>query len=47
MENVVVTPHAAAMTSECRAGNIDQLVENVLRLAAGETVLDRYLAVTD
>ena len=47
MENVVVTPHVAAMTSECRAGNIDQLVENVLRLAAGETVLDRYLAVTD
>lgn len=47
MENVVMTPHVAAMTSECRSGNIDQLVENVRRLAAGETVLDRYLAVAD
>jgi phosphoglycerate dehydrogenase-like enzyme len=47
MENVVTTPHVAAMTGECRVENIDQLAENVLRLTAGETILDRYLAVVD
>ncbi|WP_311170691.1 NAD(P)-dependent oxidoreductase [Halobellus ordinarius] len=45
LDNVVTTPHIAAMTTECRAGNIDQLVENVTRLWAGERILDRYVAV--
>lgn len=47
LENVVVTPHIAAMTSECRAENIDQLVENVTRLMAGDPVHDRYVATAD
>ncbi len=47
LENVVVTPHVAAMTAECRAENIDQLVENVTRLMAGEPVHERYVATTD
>jgi len=45
LENVVTTPHVAAMTDECRRGNIDQLAENVSRLFAGEPVLDRYVPV--
>lgn len=45
LENVVTTPHVAAMTDECRRGNIDQLAENVTRLFAGEPVLDRYVPV--
>ncbi|MFA1611629.1 NAD(P)-dependent oxidoreductase [Halobellus rubicundus] len=45
LDNAVLTPHIAAMTAECRAGNIDQLAENVTRLFAGEDVLDRYVPV--
>jgi phosphoglycerate dehydrogenase-like enzyme len=45
LENVVCTPHVAAMTAECRADNIDQLVENVRRLVDDRRVLDRYVAV--
>ncbi|MFD1599996.1 NAD(P)-dependent oxidoreductase [Halobellus rarus] len=45
LENVVTTPHIAAMTGACRRGNIDQLAENVTRLFAGESVLDRYVPV--
>jgi len=44
-ENVVTTPHIAAMTTTCRRGNIDQLAENVTRLAADADVLDRYVPV--
>ncbi|QCC49191.1 NAD(P)-dependent oxidoreductase [Halobellus limi] len=44
-DNVVTTPHIAAMTGECRRGNIDQLAENVTRLSAGDSVLDRYVPV--
>ncbi|WP_336023796.1 NAD(P)-dependent oxidoreductase [Halobellus salinisoli] len=44
-ENVVTTPHIAAMTTTCRRGNIDQLAENVTRLTSGEAVLDRYVPV--
>ncbi|WP_049986093.1 NAD(P)-dependent oxidoreductase [Halobellus rufus] len=44
-ENVVTTPHVAAMTTTCRRGNIDQLAENVTRLHAGHSVLDRYVPV--
>ncbi|SDX95085.1 NAD(P)-dependent oxidoreductase [Halobellus clavatus] len=45
LDNVVLTPHIAAMTSECRAGNIDQLAANVTRLFDGESILERYVAV--
>ncbi|MFB6090075.1 MAG: NAD(P)-dependent oxidoreductase [Halobellus sp.] len=45
LDNAVLTPHIAAMTAECRAGNIDQLAANVTRLFAGEEVLDRYVPV--
>jgi phosphoglycerate dehydrogenase-like enzyme len=45
LENVVTTPHVAAMTDECRRGNIDQLAENVTRLFTGDPVLDRYVPV--
>lgn len=45
LDNVVLTPHIAAMTSECRTGNIDQLAENVSRLFHSESILDRYVAV--
>jgi len=45
LDTVVTTPHIAAMTGECRRGNIDQLADNVTRLFAGESVLDRYVPV--
>jgi phosphoglycerate dehydrogenase-like enzyme len=45
LDNVVLTPHIAAVTAECRADNIDQLVENVRRLIEDRPVLDRYVAV--
>lgn len=44
LENVVTTPHIAAMTTECRQDNIDRLVTNVTRLFAGRSVPDRYVA---
>lgn len=47
LDNVVVTPHVAAMTSECRTENIDQLVDNVTRLMAGDPVHDHYVATVD
>lgn len=45
LDNLVLTPHVAAMTAECREDNIDQLVENVLRAVDDRPVLDRYVAV--
>jgi phosphoglycerate dehydrogenase-like enzyme len=45
LDNVVATPHIAAMTAESRSDNIDQLVANVLRLIDDRPVLDRYVAV--
>lgn len=47
MDNVVVTPHIAAVTTECRTDNIDQLTENVMQLFAGEEIHDRYVATRD
>lgn len=47
LDNVVATPHIAAMTAECRDENIDQLAKNVTRLMAGEPVHDRYIATAD
>lgn len=47
LENVVLTPHVAAMTTECRVENIDQLAANVTRLMAGESVNDRYVATAE
>ena len=44
LDNVVLTPHIAAMTAECRTENIDRLVTNVTRLMAGEPLHDRYIA---
>ncbi|MGQ4556195.1 NAD(P)-dependent oxidoreductase [Halobellus sp. GM3] len=45
LDNVVATPHVAAMTAECRRGNVDQLAANVMGLANGEPVFDRYVPV--
>lgn len=44
LENVVLTPHIAAMTAECRNENIAQLVENVSGILAGDHVPERYIA---
>lgn len=47
LENVVVTPHVAAVTSEARAKTIDRLAENVTRLVAGDPLADRYVASSE
>jgi D-3-phosphoglycerate dehydrogenase len=44
-DNVTVTPHVAARTTEASVGCIDRLTENVGHLLAGEPVPERYLAV--
>lgn len=44
-ENVVLTPHVAAMTDESRVDSIDRLVENTLRLLNGKSIPDHFVAV--
>lgn len=44
LDNVVLTPHVAAMTNESRAETIDTLAANVLAILEGEPVQDRYRA---
>lgn len=44
MDDVVVSPHIAAVTIEARTDNIHQLSENVRRIVAGEPVHERYVA---
>ena len=46
-DNVVVTPHVAAMTEESRAETIDTLAANVLAILDGEPVQGRYLATPE
>ncbi|MFB6077751.1 MAG: NAD(P)-dependent oxidoreductase [Halarchaeum sp.] len=43
-ENVVVTPHVAAMTRQTREETIDQITANVRALTSGERLDERYLA---
>lgn len=44
MDDVVVSPHIAAVTTEARTDNITQLSENVRQIVAGEAVHERYVA---
>jgi D-3-phosphoglycerate dehydrogenase len=44
-DNVITTPHVAAMTRDSRVRCIDRLVENVTDLLAGDEPADRYMAV--
>lgn len=44
LDNVVLTPHVAAMTTESRAATIDRLVENVTTVLQGRSLPARYLA---
>jgi len=44
-ENVVATPHTAAMTQEYRVQAVDVLSENVLSLLGGKPVGDEYMLV--
>jgi len=44
MDNVVLTPHVASMTTQSRRETIDRLVENALTLERGDDLPDRYLA---
>lgn len=44
MDDVVVSPHIAAVTIEARTDNINQLSENVRRIVSGEPVHERYVA---
>lgn len=46
-EEVVVTPHVAAMTTEARTETIDRLARNVTRIVAGASVPDRYVATIE
>jgi D-3-phosphoglycerate dehydrogenase len=46
LESVVATPHVAAMTVQARTDGIGRLTTNVVRLVAGESVPDRFLATT-
>jgi len=46
LPNVTVTPHVAARTTSASHACIDVLTENVGRLLRGETVPNRYLAVS-
>lgn len=45
-ENVVTTPHIAAMTQASREDTIGQLAENVHHLVDDERVADRYIATS-
>lgn len=45
-DDVVVSPHVAAMTTESRTETIDQLVANVNAIFDGTTVPERYLATS-
>ncbi|EMA38367.1 hydroxyacid dehydrogenase [Halococcus hamelinensis] len=45
LDNVVTTPHVAAMTTEYRRDGIDTLTENTMALLNGETVDPAYMAV--
>lgn len=45
VDNVVTSPHVAAMTTESRERCIDTLAENVCCILDGEDVSPRYLAV--
>lgn len=45
-ENVITTPHVAAMTEASRVRSVDRLVDNVVDLLDGEPVADRYMAVS-
>lgn len=44
IDDVVVTPHTAAMTRESRTESIGRLAENVITLLDGGDVPDRYMA---
>ncbi|MDJ1434358.1 NAD(P)-dependent oxidoreductase [Halostagnicola sp. A-GB9-2] len=44
LDTVVTTPHVAAMTTEARSENIDQLASNVTRIMDGERLSERYIA---
>lgn len=44
LDDVVVTPHTAAMTRESRTESIGRLTENVITLVDGGEVPDRYMA---
>jgi len=44
-DNVIATPHVAAMTSDSRTRCIDRLVDSAVKLLEGERVADRYMAV--
>lgn len=46
LENVVTTPHVAAMTTEYRTKAVDRLSENALALLDGESVGEEYMAVS-
>ncbi|MFB6309965.1 MAG: NAD(P)-dependent oxidoreductase [Salinirussus sp.] len=45
LDNVVATPHVAAMTKASRVRSVDRLIDNVIDLLDGEPVADRYMAV--
>ncbi|MFB6169564.1 MAG: NAD(P)-dependent oxidoreductase [Haloarculaceae archaeon] len=44
-DNVVATPHSAAMTGASREATIDQIADNALALVRGEDIDARWLAV--
>ncbi|KTG22658.1 hypothetical protein AUR66_16825 [Haloferax profundi] len=43
-ENVVITPHTSAVTTDSRVKSIRRLTTNVTKLLAGEHLPNRYLA---
>jgi phosphoglycerate dehydrogenase-like enzyme len=45
IDNVITTPHAAAMTREYRRAGIDKLVKNTKSILSGEKIPDEFIAV--